>query len=340
MSGDEVPPTETFAVKDSKHQKRVDIDKILKTNRSPDEVAQVAGADLTDETTDVNVMKSDGLKRIKDMIKNKKPAKKPRVSDELAPSLSALSGSILQMSQQTSQELKEKLDVTVKGLVIPGGESRSEVTKWAMEKEKKLTLAQERALATAMAESGVPVEEFETFLLAWNMRGDHNVVEVKNIMEGFKSMITDVLAALREFRSSYNSILTGIKDAMGKITTSATKAFQYQAPTISAAPASAYSVKPSSSKTVGFKAPNLSAYTVNVPSHVTRNIANFLHFSKISRAMFDEVLGAEKADELFGDFLKMCSPECWDAVTLNDDDGLIRQEFHDFFGEWQLTNLG
>lgn len=128
-----------------------------------------------------------------------------------------------QMTKEVMSASISSMQKTLRSLKIsspPQRTNKERVDDWAGSTKQKLGKAATDMLITALdTHPSADDNTLPWILCGWNMRGDHNVVEVRNVHQAIQELINSGIAQQTGFKKEASGIITGFKECQKDIQT-------------------------------------------------------------------------------------------------------------------------
>lgn len=215
---------------------------------------------------------------------------------------------------------KEMVKKQLGSVAVDEVEAQSVVLEWARATNRSLTASELKALASVLSTNPeLRLENLDYFLLGWNSRGDHNVMDIKNIMDAHKKLLNTVLLSQIQFQTSSKEVLTGFNNAVVKIYETAEK---IAATKVIAQPA-AHISSPSSHTT---SLPGLASVRPLAPTVIEnkeKNYKNFLRLIGRQEADFHSFFPHNSTPKVLEEFVGTFTNDVWATLLMGNGKDMV-----------------
>ncbi|DAF42366.1 protein 2 [Melampyrum roseum virus 1] len=316
----------------------VDDNEIINANLDPKELSERAGdvflnasiSDVIDDESELGFKEESerGWKELAEAAKNPKKTT-PDAYLELGALLGTTSGAPRQMTNAIMSSDRKSLDTILSPSTNPSQDALFIVQTWSSERGRSLTSTTQKALINALLSNpSLPTEAFDYILLGWDLRGEQNVLEVKNAMDAHQTLLNTVLTSQNEFRSSSKGMLSGFQNAANKVLAAAEK-MNSKLPPLPTTPATIPG-------NIGVRTPmtpsSLAGSVINIPQAVKgaststgvpstsgdpkiKTLNNFYRIIGRTEADFHKFLPGKKVNDIMKEFVITIPRDVWERFA-------------------------
>ncbi|DAZ90637.1 TPA_asm: protein 2 [Apera virus 1] len=220
------------------------------------------------------------------------------------------------------------------------------IKEWADMKKVNLTPHLHRALSEVCKNySGIDGEALSWITLGWDMRGEHNTNEIKNVMDSHRDILVKINASYDKFEVQSKSILDGFRVAFEQMVSLERPKQPEVLPVINpltgqallsssmkAAVAQPLKVNiPQEQSTSQTVAPKASG--IKIDPNIPKTPAGLVKYLKISPEHFKELCPPEMFLEQVGAFMIGMSDKVWYQITLGANLDAIRAKLAQFLAD-------
>ncbi|BCS90310.1 hypothetical protein [Vitis varicosavirus] len=203
------------------------------------------------------------------------------------------------------------------------------VEKWVAREGRGLTRDQKDCLITAIVSgANILCSDFDNIILGHTIRGDHNIIENRNVLNAMQEVLNSLLATLKEFSKSSQRLIDGMHSAAVRMQSVAPQPSIQQALTsgIKAPTAGVIVPKQTPKATEGKVDPGPSASRVNemivkkkTSITITDVLSQFIQYTGRSARYLQTITGDENVSKAVEAFVSVNSIPASDSLSAKQE---------------------